>query len=84
MIRICAVIVTHNRPRLLIRCVAAAVLNQTLRPDAVMVIDNCSHIPAADVLRGVTKELQIFRFKENTGGARGLSERNFRPVTEHV
>ena len=69
--RICAVIVTYNRPESLIRCVAA-VLNQTLRPEAVMVVDNCSNIPAADVLRDRAKELQIFRFQQNTGGAGGF------------
>ena len=69
--RTCAVIVTYNRSELLIRCVAAA-LNQTLRPEAVMVIDNCSDIPAVDVLRPYAKEIQIFRFKQNTGGAGGF------------
>lgn len=69
--RICAVIVTYNRPELLIRCVAA-VIKQTLRPDAVMVVDNCSQRQAIDVLRRKAKELQIFRFRQNTGGAGGF------------
>jgi rhamnopyranosyl-N-acetylglucosaminyl-diphospho-decaprenol beta-1,3/1,4-galactofuranosyltransferase len=69
--RICAVIVTYNRPELLIRCLAG-VRNQALRPEAVMVVDNCSHTPAAYVLRRLAKELQIFRFKQNTGGAGGF------------
>jgi rhamnopyranosyl-N-acetylglucosaminyl-diphospho-decaprenol beta-1,3/1,4-galactofuranosyltransferase len=69
--RICAVIVTYNRPESLIRCVAA-VLEQTLRPEVVMVIDNCSNIPAADALRDRAKDLQIFRFGQNTGGAGGF------------
>ena len=69
--RICAVIVTYNRPELLIRCVAA-VVKQQLKPEAIIVVDNCSHIPALEVLRLYEKELQIFRFKENTGGAGGF------------
>jgi rhamnopyranosyl-N-acetylglucosaminyl-diphospho-decaprenol beta-1,3/1,4-galactofuranosyltransferase len=69
--RICAIIVTYNRPELLIRCVAA-VLNQTLRPEATIVVDNCSRVPAIEVLRCNAKELQIFRFEQNTGGAGGF------------
>jgi rhamnopyranosyl-N-acetylglucosaminyl-diphospho-decaprenol beta-1,3/1,4-galactofuranosyltransferase len=69
--RICAVIVTHNRPELLVRCVAA-VLNQTLKPQSVIIVDNCSRIPAVDALRPCTKELQIFRFGQNTGGGGGF------------
>jgi rhamnopyranosyl-N-acetylglucosaminyl-diphospho-decaprenol beta-1,3/1,4-galactofuranosyltransferase len=70
--RICAVIVTYNRPEPLIRCVTA-VFNQTLRPKTVMIVDNCSNIPAAEVLRHhFAKELQIFRFEQNTGGAGGF------------
>lgn len=69
--RICAVVVTYNRPQLLIRCVTA-ILKQTLRPHAVMIVDNCSHIPAVEVLRHYAPELQIFRFSKNTGGAGGF------------
>jgi rhamnopyranosyl-N-acetylglucosaminyl-diphospho-decaprenol beta-1,3/1,4-galactofuranosyltransferase len=69
--RICAVVVTYNRPELLIRCVTA-ILNQTLKPAATIVVDNCSHVPAAEVLRCYAKELQIFRFGQNTGGAGGF------------
>jgi rhamnopyranosyl-N-acetylglucosaminyl-diphospho-decaprenol beta-1,3/1,4-galactofuranosyltransferase len=71
LMRICAVIVTYNRPELLVRCVAA-VVNQTLRPDAIIVVDNCSRIPAIDALGSRAKELQIFRFSQNTGGAGGF------------
>jgi rhamnopyranosyl-N-acetylglucosaminyl-diphospho-decaprenol beta-1,3/1,4-galactofuranosyltransferase len=71
LMRICAVIVTYNRSESLVRCVSA-VLNQLRRPDAVIVVDNGSYVPAVDVLRQCTKELQIFRFPENTGGAGGF------------
>jgi rhamnopyranosyl-N-acetylglucosaminyl-diphospho-decaprenol beta-1,3/1,4-galactofuranosyltransferase len=69
--RICAVIVTYNRPELLVRCVRA-ILSQSLRPASVLVIDNCSHVPAIDVLCCHAKELQIFRFRQNMGGAGGF------------
>jgi rhamnopyranosyl-N-acetylglucosaminyl-diphospho-decaprenol beta-1,3/1,4-galactofuranosyltransferase len=69
--RVCAVIVTYNRPELLVRCVTA-ILNQSLRPETVLVVDNCSQIPAIDVLCRHEKELQVFRFKQNTGGAGGF------------
>src|ERR1700742_899839 len=69
--RVCAVIVTYNRPELLGRSVAAA-FSQTMKPAAVLVIDNCSDVPAKDVLGGYGEDLQIFRFAENTGGAGGF------------
>jgi rhamnopyranosyl-N-acetylglucosaminyl-diphospho-decaprenol beta-1,3/1,4-galactofuranosyltransferase len=69
--RICTVIVTHNRPELLVRCLAA-VLNQTLKPEAIIVVDNSSHIPAADILYQFATKVQIFRFRQNTGGAGGF------------
>lgn len=69
--RICAVIVTYNRPQPLIRCMTA-ILDQTLRPDGVMVVDNCSHIPAVEVLHQYALDIQIFRFQKNTGGAGGF------------
>jgi rhamnopyranosyl-N-acetylglucosaminyl-diphospho-decaprenol beta-1,3/1,4-galactofuranosyltransferase len=72
LMRICAVIVTFNRPQSLIRCMTA-VFNQTLRPDAVIVVDNCSNIPVADALRkNFSEDLQVFRFAQNTGGAGGF------------
>jgi rhamnopyranosyl-N-acetylglucosaminyl-diphospho-decaprenol beta-1,3/1,4-galactofuranosyltransferase len=69
--RICAVIVTYNRPLLLERCVAA-VLGQTKKPETVLVVDNCSQIAAKEVLKKYADEVQVFRFSENTGGAGGF------------
>jgi rhamnopyranosyl-N-acetylglucosaminyl-diphospho-decaprenol beta-1,3/1,4-galactofuranosyltransferase len=69
--RLCAVIVTFNRPELLIRCVSA-VLKQTRRPDAVIVVDNCSDVPAAEILCQFGDAIQVFRFSQNTGGAGGF------------
>ena len=69
--RICAVIVTYNRPVLLERCVAA-VLAQTVKPVTVLVVDNCSQISAKDVLRNYSDQIQIFRFSVNSGGAGGF------------
>lgn len=69
--RVCAVIVTYNRPKLLNRCVAA-VLDQTMRPASVVVVDNCSQIPAKDVLSAHAEDVQVIRLEENTGGAGGF------------
>lgn len=69
--RICAVIVTYNRPELLARCVRA-VVGQSLKPDAVLIVDNCSLVPAAGVLSEFSKEVQIFRSAKNLGGAGGF------------
>jgi len=69
--RVCAVIVTYNRPKLLSRCLAA-ILGQTMKPASVLVVDNCSQVPATEALREYTKDVQIFRLNENTGGAGGF------------
>jgi rhamnopyranosyl-N-acetylglucosaminyl-diphospho-decaprenol beta-1,3/1,4-galactofuranosyltransferase len=69
--RVCAVIVTYNRPELLKRCVGA-VLKQTMRPAAIVVVDNCSQMPAKDALGEYAKDVQVVRLGQNTGGAGGF------------
>ena len=69
--RVCGVIVTYNRPELLVRCVAA-VVSQTVKPDTILIVDNCSLVPAADVLREFSNDVQIFRSANNLGGAGGF------------
>ncbi|WP_415837504.1 glycosyltransferase, partial [Parendozoicomonas haliclonae] len=43
MIKRCALVVTYNRPKLLVRCLDALV-NQSLKLDAIIIIDNGSGI----------------------------------------
>ncbi len=53
--KVCAVIVTYNRKSLLGRC-ADAVLNQTIRPDSIMIVDNAS---TDGTLEHVTRHLNL-------------------------
>jgi rhamnopyranosyl-N-acetylglucosaminyl-diphospho-decaprenol beta-1,3/1,4-galactofuranosyltransferase len=68
--RICAVVVSYNRPVQLLACIEA-LLAQTLRPD-ILVLDNASDRPVTDVLAGVAGPLRIVRSEANTGGAGGF------------
>lgn len=66
-VRVCAVVVTHDRPREL-RQVVAALKKQTRRPDRILVIDNASTLPAALILSDF-KGIEVVRNKANLGGA---------------
>jgi rhamnopyranosyl-N-acetylglucosaminyl-diphospho-decaprenol beta-1,3/1,4-galactofuranosyltransferase len=71
-ISVCAVVVTHNRPELLRRCVAA-LFAQDRQPDAVLVVDNASEKPAESVLSACKeRRLHVRRLAQNTGGAGGF------------
>ncbi|MGZ8245875.1 glycosyltransferase [Methylomagnum sp.] len=67
--RIFAVVVTRDRPMEL-RIVAEALLAQTIRLDAILVIDNQGSIPASVTLAGFPVE--IVRCPANIGGAGGF------------
>lgn len=70
-----AIVVTHNRPRLLWSCLHA-LINQTRRPDRVIVVDNASSIEIAERLNNPPlishAAIDYFRLKVNTGGSGGF------------
>ncbi|MHB8431581.1 MAG: glycosyltransferase [Acidimicrobiales bacterium] len=77
---IVAVVLTHNAPRSLRRCLDAIAV-QTERPDSVVVVDNASHPPAeveSPAASAVGLQVQLVRSAQNTGPAggwaRGLDE----------
>ncbi|MDX3904868.1 MAG: glycosyltransferase family 2 protein [Pigmentiphaga sp.] len=73
MATIAVVIVTHNRCELLGRCLDG-LARQTLRPEAVYVIDNASTDATAELLAARTDlPLRVTRSPENLGGAGGFS-----------
>lgn len=69
--RVCAVIVTYNRPQLLQRCITAA-LGQTVGVDGVVILDNASTPPVHEQLPNLPERVQLRRFATNTGGAGGF------------
>jgi rhamnopyranosyl-N-acetylglucosaminyl-diphospho-decaprenol beta-1,3/1,4-galactofuranosyltransferase len=69
--RICAVVVTHSRPDLLVKVMQA--LQGQIRPvDRIIVVDNASDIPT-QVLLGGMDNLSIVRSEINLGGAGGFA-----------
>lgn len=72
MNKVAAVVVTFNRPKEL-KLVVQALLNQTVKPSSIIVIDNAGPLPATDVLEP-HPNLKIIRLNENTGGAGGFSQ----------
>lgn len=70
-----AIIVTYQRVDVLNRCLEA-VLGQTRRPDAVLVVDNGSTDETAGMLRSWSREhpdIQVLRLPQNTGPAGGFA-----------
>jgi rhamnopyranosyl-N-acetylglucosaminyl-diphospho-decaprenol beta-1,3/1,4-galactofuranosyltransferase len=72
MNNITAVVVTFNRPEEL-RMVVKALLQQTVQPTSIIVIDNAGPLPAQEIL-DPHPILKICRLTENTGGAGGFSQ----------
>lgn len=72
MNNITAVVVTFNRPEEL-KMVVQALLEQTVKPTSIIVIDNAGPLPAQDVLNP-HPIVKICRLNENTGGAGGFSQ----------
>ncbi len=71
--RIMAVVLTHNAPASLARCLEA-VAGQTCPPDAVLVVDNASR-PPVEAVPGSTgmPPVRVVRSETNTGPAGGYS-----------
>src|SRR5580658_1323937 len=69
--RIVALVLTHNAPQSLARCLAA-IAAQTDAPDHVLVVDNASQPPvAASSLPSSGPSLQVIRSEVNGGPAGG-------------
>lgn len=74
MERIIAITVTYNRTKTLERCLSA-LLNQSRKPDAIIVIDNNSSIAEKERLKILAENLNdihVFWLEENLGGAGGF------------
>jgi GT2 family glycosyltransferase len=72
--RIVAVVLTHNAPESLERCLAA-IADQTVPPDAVVVVDNASRPPvAATALTVWPGPVTLVRSETNTGPAGGYHQ----------
>jgi GT2 family glycosyltransferase len=66
--RVLAIVLTHNAPGALDRCLAA-INEQTRRVDEVLVVDNASHPPATPIGRGIP--LRTLRRETNDGPGGG-------------
>lgn len=77
MPNITAVIVTHNRKTLLLRCLAA-IVNQTHRPDHILIVDNASTDGTRELLEFdgwlQRQNFDLLSLDSNTGGAGGFAE----------
>lgn len=77
MKRVEAVVVTFNRKEMLVKCLNA-ILNQTVKVDKVIIIDNCSTDDTIGLLteHGYLnkEEIEFRRLNKNTGGAGGFYE----------
>ena len=76
---VCAVVVTHNRKKLLLRCLTN-IKQQTYKVSRILVIDNCSSDGSEDFIKKNLPEvyysalptLEWLRLKQNEGGAGGF------------
>jgi rhamnopyranosyl-N-acetylglucosaminyl-diphospho-decaprenol beta-1,3/1,4-galactofuranosyltransferase len=71
--RVCAVVVTYNRKVLLRQCLLA-LESQTRRPEAILVVDNCSTDGTDAMLSEEFGHLSHLRLPVNTGGAGGFHD----------
>jgi GT2 family glycosyltransferase len=73
--RVTAIVVTFNRKDLLVE-VLEALLNQTRRPDRILIVDNASTDGTTEALLPYFENLYIeyVRLNRNTGGAGGFHE----------
>ena len=67
-----AVVVTHNRPKLLIKLIKS-LTNQTYPLKKIIVIDNASNTPVKTLIKD-TNNIYIFRFSKNQGGSAGFAK----------
>jgi rhamnopyranosyl-N-acetylglucosaminyl-diphospho-decaprenol beta-1,3/1,4-galactofuranosyltransferase len=70
--RITAVVVTHDRRKLLSEALTA-IRSQIRPPDAVIVVDNASSDGTADLVRERFPEVDLLELPANTGGAGGFA-----------
>ncbi len=70
--RVCAIVVTYNRQKMLAECLDA-LYAQVQVPDGVLVIDNASTDGTADFLLSYPG-IHVVRMERNTGGAGGFAE----------
>jgi len=74
---VAAVVVTHNRKELLVRCLRA-ILDQTYSVDRIFVVDNASSDGTPQLLESLgfmkQPQLEYIRLAENMGGAGGFHE----------
>ncbi|MBW3636118.1 MAG: glycosyltransferase family 2 protein [Armatimonadetes bacterium] len=69
--RVCAVVVTFNRKKLLAECLRA--LQEQLRPvDVILVVDNASTDGTGEMLRAEFPGVEVLALKKNGGGAGGF------------
>lgn len=73
MSSVCAVVVTYNRKDLLQKCLNA-LLNQTQKPDHILVVDNASTDGTVEVLKEQYPNIEILSLPTNVGGAGGFFE----------
>jgi len=71
VVKVCAVVVTHNRPEEL-REVVIALQKQSSPPTWIVILDNASPIPASITLQEFDS-IEIVRSETNTGGAGGFA-----------
>ncbi|VWB73907.1 glycosyltransferase [Burkholderia lata] len=69
--KVAAVVVTHNRPKLLAE-VLDALRSQTRRLDSIIVVDNASGAETSALLSG-SEDIDVVRLEKNVGGAGGFS-----------
>lgn len=73
MDKVCAVVVTYNRKDLLRRCLTA-LLNQTRKPDHVLVVNNASTDGTKEMLSEEFPQVELLNLTTNQGGAGGFHE----------
>ena len=72
--RIMAIVLTHNAPDSLARCLGA-IVSQTLPPDTVLVVDNASRPPVSfEGPTGTSVPTRVVRSGMNTGPAGGYAQ----------
>jgi rhamnopyranosyl-N-acetylglucosaminyl-diphospho-decaprenol beta-1,3/1,4-galactofuranosyltransferase len=72
-VKVCAVIVTYNRKEMLQKCLKA-LLNQTVSPDEIIIIDGPSTDGTTQLIREKFPEITYVRLDEDVGGAGGFYE----------
>lgn len=69
--KVCAVVVTHNRRDLLVECLGA-LSAQTHPADRILVVDNASNDGTVELIRARYPEVELLALTTNGGGAGGF------------